>query len=117
MARRETRVAEPMGTSTEAEVASQPACWRQAAALAADVGGLLPAPGERVAVAGCGTSWFMAQAYAAAREAAGQGETDAFAASELPADRSYDRLLVLSRSGTTTEILRLLDELGRRVAT
>jgi fructoselysine-6-P-deglycase FrlB-like protein len=113
----EARVAEPTGSRTEAEVASQPACWRQAAALAADVAGLLPAPGERVAVAGCGTSWFMAQAYAAAREASGQGETDAFTASELPPGRSYDRLLVLSRSGTTTEILRLLEELGGRVPT
>ena len=73
--------------------------------------GLLPAPGERVAVAGCGTSWFMAQSYAAAREEAGQGETDAFAASEMPPGRRYDRVLVLSRSGTTTEILQLLDRL------
>ena len=103
--------------STEAELVSQPACWREAAALAPGVAGLLPAPGERVAVAGCGTSWFMAQAYAAAREAAGQGETDAFTPSELPGDRSYDRLLVLSRSGTTTEIVRLLDEQAGRVPT
>jgi fructoselysine-6-P-deglycase FrlB-like protein len=110
-------VAEPEGSRTAAEVASQPACWRRAATLAPDVAGLLPGPGERVAVAGCGTSWFMAQAFAAAREAAGQGETDAFAASELPADRNYDRLLVLSRSGTTTEILRLLDEQAGRVPT
>ena len=100
-----------------AEVASQPACWRRAAALATDAAGVLPAPGERVAVAGCGTSWFMAQAYAAARENAGQGETDAFPASEMPAGRRYDRVLVLSRSGTTTEILRLLERLAGRVAT
>ena len=52
--------------------------------------------GERVAVTGCGTSWFIAQSYAAAREAAGQGETDAFAASEMPAGRRYDRVVVLS---------------------
>jgi fructoselysine-6-P-deglycase FrlB-like protein len=97
--------------STEAEIASQPACWRRAAELAPSVAGLLPAPGERVAVAGCGTSWFIAQSYAAAREAAGQGETDAFAASEMPLSRRYDRVLVLSRSGTTTEILRLLERL------
>ena len=96
---------------TEQEVASQPACWRRAGELAADVAGLLPARGERVAVAGCGTSWFMAQSYAAAREASGHGETDAFAASEMPLGRAYDRVLVLSRSGTTTEILQLLDRL------
>ena len=59
------------GARTEQELASQPACWRRAARLAADVAGSLPAPGERVAVAGCGTSWFMAQSYAAAREQAG----------------------------------------------
>jgi fructoselysine-6-P-deglycase FrlB-like protein len=101
--------------STEAEIASQPACWRRAAELAPSVAGLLPAPGERVAVAGCGTSWFIAQSFAAAREAAGQGETDAFAASEMPLSRRYDRVLVLSRSGTTTEILRLLEQLPASV--
>jgi fructoselysine-6-P-deglycase FrlB-like protein len=53
----------------------------------------------------------MAQSYAAAREASGQGETDAFAASEMPQGRAYDRVLVLSRSGTTTEIVQLLERL------
>ena len=101
------------GEQTEQEVASQPACWRRAGELAADpaVATSLPAPGERVAVAGCGTSWFMAQSYAALREASGHGETDSFAASEMPCGRRYDRVLVLSRSGTTTEILNLLDRL------
>ena len=94
--------------SIDAEIASQPDCWLRAAGLAADVAGVLPAPGERVAVAGCGTSWFIAQSYAALREASGQGETDAFAASEMPAGRRYDRIVALSRSGTTTEILDLL---------
>ncbi len=103
--------------STELEVASQPACWRQAQELAAQVAGLLPASGERVAAAGCGTSWFMAQAYAAAREAAGHGETDAFAASEMPVGRRYDRLVVLSRSGTTTELVRLLTQLRGKILT
>jgi fructoselysine-6-P-deglycase FrlB-like protein len=103
--------------STESEVASQPGCWRQAAELAGRVGRWLPAAGERVAVAGCGTSWFMAQSYAAAREDSGQGETDAFAASEMPLGRHYDRVLVLSRSGTTTEILRLLAQLSDQVPT
>jgi CRISPR-associated protein Cas5a/b/c len=93
---------------TERELASQPDSWLRAAELAGQVASLLPAEGERVAVTGCGTSWFMAQSYAAAREAAGQGETDAFTASEFPFGRSYDRIVVLSRSGTTTEILDLL---------
>ncbi|MFG1941769.1 SIS domain-containing protein [Nonomuraea sp. NPDC048826] len=95
-----------MSTHTEAEIASQPECWRRAVAhVPADK---LPRPGERVAVVGCGTSWFVAMAYAALREGAGQGETDAFAASEAPVGRRYDRVLALSRSGTTTEVLDLL---------
>jgi fructoselysine-6-P-deglycase FrlB-like protein len=105
------------GSRTEQEVASQPACWREAGLLADGLAGLLPARGERVAVAGCGTSWFMAQSYAAAREEAGHGETDAFAASEMPAGRRYDRVLLLCRSGTTTEILQLLGRLRGRVPT
>src|SRR5882724_571018 len=96
----------------ETEIASQPACWKRAAELAAAAPAGLPAPGERVAVIGCGTSHFMAQSYAALRERSGQGETDAFAASEMPAGRRYDRVVALSRSGTTTEILDLLTRLS-----
>jgi fructoselysine-6-P-deglycase FrlB-like protein len=103
--------------SIDSEIASQPDCWLRAAALAADVAAVLPAPGERVAVAGCGTSWFIAQSYAVLREASGQGETDAFAASEMPAGRRYDRVVVLSRSGTTTEILDLLARVAGCTAT
>ena len=105
------------GSSIEPEIASQPECWLRAAGMAAEVAEILPARGERVAVTGCGTSWFIAQAYAAAREAAGHGQTDAFAASEFPAGRRYDRILALSRSGTTTEILDLLAQVGRAVPT
>ncbi|QGN46565.1 sugar isomerase [Micromonospora sp. WMMC415] len=92
----------------DAEIASQPDCWREAARLAATVTEHLPRPGERVAVVGCGTSWFMAMAYAARREHAGQGETDAFQASEFPVARRYDRVVAITRSGTTTEVTDLL---------
>ena len=105
------------GEQTEQEIASQPACWRRAATLAADVAHVLPARGERVAVAGCGTSWFIAQSFAAAREQSGHGETDAFAASEMPLGRRYDRVVALSRSGTTTEIIQLLNRLRGTVPT
>ncbi|MET7617020.1 sugar isomerase [Streptomyces sp. NPDC005408] len=101
---------------TAAEIATQPACWRRAAEAAAAFEGL-PQPGERVAVTGCGTSWFMAIAYAALREAAGLGETDAFASSEFPAGRSYDRVVAITRSGTTTEVLDLLSALRGKVPT
>ncbi|MFF3664158.1 SIS domain-containing protein [Microtetraspora malaysiensis] len=101
-----------MTTHTEVEIASQPACWRRAAELASAAGTALPREGERVAVVGCGTSWFVAQAYAVLRERAGHGETDAFAASEAPSGRRYDRILALTRSGTTTEVLDLLRGTG-----
>lgn len=92
-------------THVAQEIASQPGCWRRAASHE----GMdeLPQPGERVAVVGCGTSWFMAMAYAALREEAGHGETDAFAASEFPRNRRYDRVMAITRSGTTTEVLDL----------
>lgn len=93
------------------ELASQPATWRRAAVLAPEFEGILPRPGERVAVVGCGTSWFIAMSYAVLRERSGQGLTDAFAGSEYPAGRDYDRVVAISRSGTTTEIVQLLSAL------
>lgn len=97
-----------MTEHVRAEIASQPACWIRAAGLLDGVRGVLPAPGERVAVVGCGTSWFVAMSYAALREQAGHGETDAFAASEAPIGRGYDAVVAITRSGTTTEVLDLL---------
>ena len=95
-------------THVDGEITSQPECWLRAGEVAAEVAADLPRPGERVAVVGCGTSWFMAMAYAGLREEGGQGETDAFQASEFPTGRHYDRVLAISRSGTTTEIIDLL---------
>jgi len=97
--------------ATQREIQSQPASWRRARDLVPDVASLLPTPGERVAAVGCGTSWFMAQAYARLREERGVGETDAFTATELPMSRRYDRVVVISRSGTTTEVERLIPRL------
>src|SRR4051794_39328602 len=104
-----------MSTTWE-EIADQPATWRRAAALAREAGDLLPAPGLRVCVVGCGTSLYMAQAWAALRERAGHGRTDAFAASELPGGRRYDALVAISRSGTTSEGLHVLAR-GQALAT
>lgn len=98
------------------EIASQPACWRQAAGLAPGLAEELKAPGERVGFVGCGTSWFMAQIIAAWRESAGFGESDAFSASEVP-DRRYDRIVAITRSGTTTEVVDLLETLHGLVPT
>ncbi|NJP41999.1 SIS domain-containing protein [Actinacidiphila epipremni] len=96
---------------TTAEIATQPDCWLRAVELAPAAAGSLPRRGERVAVIGCGTSWFMAQSYAVLREQAGHGLTDAFAASAFPYGRGYDRVLAITRSGTTTEVLQA----GRRL--
>jgi fructoselysine-6-P-deglycase FrlB-like protein len=103
----------------EAELRSQPETWATAAGLREEQS-LLPAAGERIAVVGCGTSWFMAQSYAVLRESAGHGVTDAFAASEAFVDRDYDAVVAITRSGTTTEVLELLDGLrssGNRART
>src|SRR5664280_318422 len=81
------------------EIASQPTLWRRAAERAGSEAGRLPAAGQRVAIVGCGTSLFMAEAWAAAREQAGLGETDAFTPSES-VSRDYDVVVLLTRSGT-----------------
>ena len=99
-----------------AELASQPDTWARAVALR-DERARLPESGTRVAVVGCGTSWFMAQSYAWLREARGHGETDAFAASEALVDRGYDAVVAITRSGTTTEVLELVARLRGRVPT
>ncbi|GAB3965005.1 SIS domain-containing protein [Actinoallomurus acanthiterrae] len=94
-----------------AEIESQPSCWRRAADRLGEARGALPRDGERVAVFGCGTSLYMARAYAALRESRGLGLTDAFPASELPFGRDYDRYVAISRSGTTTEVLEAVERL------
>lgn len=93
------------------EIESQPSVWRQAAETALDVAPRLPPAGRRIAIVGCGTSYYIAQSVAVARESAGQGESDAFVASEMPTTRTYDAVLAISRSGTTTEVARALKAL------
>jgi fructoselysine-6-P-deglycase FrlB-like protein len=101
---------------TLSEIDSQPALWREAAGRLGEVAAKLPAPGQRIAIIGCGTSYYVAQAIAVARESLGLGESDAFVASEMPGARSYELVIAVSRSGTTTEVVRALSSLpsGRR---
>jgi fructoselysine-6-P-deglycase FrlB-like protein len=103
----------PPSAYVSAEIADQPSAWERAASLglSEEVQRVLPEPGQRVAVVGCGTSFFMAQSYAYLREWSGHGDTDAFPASEFPINRSYSTVVALTRSGTTTEVLRLLGTL------
>ena len=95
-------------TYASSEIQTQPELWRRVAAEMGTYADRLPTSGQRVAVVGCGTSWFMAMSYAALREDGGHGLTDAFAGSEFPKNREYDVIVAISRSGTTTEILDLL---------
>ena len=90
------------------EIASQPECWSKAIETAVRRNRHCPARGSGCAAVGCGSSLNVARCYAALREAAGQGVTDAFPASEVPATRRYDRLVFISRTGTTTEVLDAL---------
>lgn len=101
-------------TATTAEIASQPQTWEHVLGMATEAAPLLGTRGERVLVLGCGTSAFMALSVAHAREAAGLGETDWAYASELPGDRPYDRVVALTRSGTTTEVLAALERFDGR---
>lgn len=109
--------APPPTTHLEREIGTQPDDWLRVARRAPDEADALPKDGERVAVIGCGTSWFMAQAYAALREGSGRGVTDAFAGSEHHLERGYDRVIALSRSGTTTEVVAALGGLPEGVPT
>jgi fructoselysine-6-P-deglycase FrlB-like protein len=107
-----------LGGHMEAELSSQPDAWGRAVEQAAgEAQKLLPVDGQRIAVVGCGTSWFMAQSYAVLRETAGKGVTDAFAASEAFVNRGYDAVVAITRSGTTTEVLQILDALRGKVPT
>lgn len=99
------------------EVATQPQDWLDARETAAAHRELLPSAGERVAVVGCGTSYFMAQSFAALREGAGAGFTDAWTPTEARLDRGYDRIVAITRSGTTTEVLDLLAKVQGQLPT
>ena len=101
----------PQTTHLAREIATQPDDWARVIGRLDTVAEHLPRPGERVATIGCGTSWFMGQAYAGRREDLGQGVTDAFAASEHHLARGYNRVVVISRSGTTTEVIEVVEGL------
>jgi fructoselysine-6-P-deglycase FrlB-like protein len=94
----------------EAEIASQPDTWSIALSRLSELGSELPSAGERVATIGCGTSFYVAEAFARLRESGAEaGATDAVVASEFAPTRPYDRVVAISRSGTTTEVLRALE--------
>ena len=52
----------------------------------------------------------MSMAYASLREAAGHGDTDVYVGSEMNYERKYDKIVSISRSGTTTEVVKMLEK-------
>ena len=92
-------------TATAREIASQPEIWRQALALPASTTAALPTSGESVLGLGCGTSYYILDAYAHRRQQLCGTVTRAAIASELDELVRYDRVLYLSRSGTTADVL------------
>ncbi|WP_130178359.1 SIS domain-containing protein [Cryobacterium sp. SO1] len=104
-------------TLTAREIDSQPRIWREALTHVERATDLLARPGERVLVIGCGTSAFVAESFAALRESAGLGITDAAYASEPRVWRGYDSVIALTRSGTTTEVLEALSAVPAGVRT
>lgn len=93
---------------TAREIDSQPVVWTEALTDAKTSAPVFGQPGERVLLLGCGTSAFVAESIAALREGAGLGLTDGAYASEWRPGRSYDRVVVISRSGTTSEVVAAL---------
>ena len=101
-----------LGRVTTEEIASQPELWRRAQHQADGRPAGLPERGERVLVLGCGTSYYVAAAYATLREQSGHGITDAVIASELgDVVRPYDRVIAISRSGTSSDVVEALPRL------
>ena len=101
--------AAPAATTTLREIDSQPEVWRSVLADRAEAAAeLFGAPGERVLFLGCGTSAFVAHGLAILREEAGLGESDWAYASEVGPGRAWDRVVAITRSGTTTEVLEAL---------
>lgn len=100
-----------MAVHAKAEIQSQPEIWEEIISHYPEFSARLPKAGERVAFVGCGTSWFMSMISAARREELGLGESDAFTASEFPYGRKYDRIVAITRSGTTTEVIEFLSKI------
>ncbi|TDC97793.1 SIS domain-containing protein [Nonomuraea deserti] len=99
---------------TESEVYSQPEIWQRVVDAASGLSAGLPAAGADVLAVGCGTSYYILDSYARRRQQLGQGRTRAAIATELDDQDDYDAVVLLSRSGTTTDLVRLAAELSPR---
>lgn len=117
-----------VGTHTDHEIQSQPESWRAALevlsqernALTAFGRDLLSTPGASLIVTGCGSTYYLAQAAAAALQTHAGVSARALPASEvwlnpLAMPRSSRiGLIAVSRSGETTETLRACEAFRAR---
>lgn len=99
---------------TRAEVLSQPETWTKVLLQRDQARAILPAAGTPALVVGCGTSYYIGEAYARLRSAAGLGHTRAAVPSEVPYFSEDETLVVLSRSGTTSDIVQLVERVRHR---
>lgn len=97
---------------TANEIYSQPSVWARTLECASSAREFFGLPGEHVLFIGCGTSAFVAHSLAALREHSCLGVSDYAYASEWRATRTYDRVVAISRSGTTTEVIDALHRVG-----
>ncbi|MGW7072593.1 SIS domain-containing protein [Streptomyces sp. NPDC054855] len=102
---------------TEREIHSQPEVWRRVLDRADSLTALLPGPGKRVLAVGCGSSYYILDSYARRRQQLGLGTTRAAIATELDDRDGYDAAVVLSRSGTTSDLLTVARDLSARIPT
>lgn len=98
-----------LGVVTEQELTSQPEIWTQALALPAEQLALLPQQGEKVIVIGCGTSYYIGDSYAYLRNDAGLGRTRAAIPTELTWIDDDEHIVVISRSGTTADVVEVVE--------
>lgn len=97
------------GSITRSELTSQPEIWTRALALSADELALLPHADEKVLVIGCGTSYYIGDSYAFLRNDAGLGRTRAAVPSELNWVDDDEHIVVISRSGTTADVVEIVE--------
>lgn len=94
-----------LGLVTERELTTQPEMWSRAISLPSAQLALLPSQGEKVIVIGCGTSYYIGDAYAYLRNDAGLGRTRAAIPTELTWIDDDEHIVVVSRSGTTADVV------------
>ncbi|WP_407562860.1 SIS domain-containing protein [Streptomyces sp. 184] len=112
-----TATESPLARTTEGEVTSQPGIWQRVIDAAGELGAVLPEEGARVLGLGCGTSYYVLDSYARRRQQLGHGVTRAAIATELDDRDPYDAVVLLSRSGTTSDLVRVAREMSQHTRT